>query len=77
MPQPTVFLNDLGEEMPPKFNVKSFYANVISMDEDEMYGDMLGIDGAQSRIFELMRRIRMKEFRKRAQGKCLFALNPK
>jgi hypothetical protein len=45
------------------------------MDEDDV--GMLGIDGAQSRIFELMRRIRQKEFRKRAQGKCMFALNPK
>jgi hypothetical protein len=24
-----------------------------------------------------MRRIRQKEFRKRAQGKCMFSLNPK
>jgi hypothetical protein len=37
----------------------------------------MGIDGAQSRIFELMKRIRQKEFKKRAQGKCFFALNPK
>jgi hypothetical protein len=66
MPSPVVLLNDEGDEMPPKFDIKKFYAHVITMDEDEMLGDMLGIDGAQSRIFELMRRIRMKEFRKRA-----------
>lgn len=79
MPKPAVLVNEEGEQVPPKFDIRKFYANVITMDEDEMgYADMmLGIDGAQSRIFELMRRIRQKEFRKRAQGKCLFALNPK
>ena len=61
-------------EARPSFNIKKFYASVIKIDEDEVGMDdlLLGIDGAQSRIFELMRRIRQKEFRKRAQGKCLF-----
>jgi len=41
-------LNDDGEEIAPKFEIRKFYANVITMDEDEMgYADMLlGIDGA-------------------------------
>ena len=37
---------------------------------------MLGIEGAQSRINDLMKRIRQKEFRKRTQGKCMFNLSP-
>lgn len=38
---------------------------------------MLGIEGTQNRMTELMKRIRQKEFRKRTQGKCLFSLTPK
>lgn len=38
--------------------------------------NFLGVDGAQSRIYELMKRIRQKEFMKRVQGKCLFRLSP-
>ena len=37
---------------------------------------MLGIEGAQSRINDLMKRIRQKEFRKRTQGKCMFNISP-
>ena len=78
MPKPALLHNADGMPLPPTFNVKKFYAGVIKIDEDEMGADdlLMGIDGAQSRIFELMRRIRQKEFRKRAQGKCLFSLNP-
>jgi len=37
-----------------------FYAKVITIDEDDIdqADALIGIDGAQSRIFELMRRIR-------------------
>lgn len=61
----------------PVFDVKKFYANIISFDEEEQFSETLGIQGTQSRISELMKRIRMKEFRKRTQGKCLFSLTPK
>jgi hypothetical protein len=61
----------------PSFDVKKFYANIISFDEEEQFSDMLGIEGTYSRITELMKRIRQKEFRKRTQGKCLFSLTPK
>jgi hypothetical protein len=57
--------------------VKKFYANIITFDEEEQFSETLGIQGTQSRISELMKRIRMKEFRKRTQGKCLFNLTPK
>ena len=61
----------------PAFDVKKFYANIITFDEEEQFSEMLGIQGTQSRITELMKRIRQKEFRKRTQGKCLFSLTPK
>ena len=44
--------------MIPEFDVRKFYANIISYDEDQQFTELLGIEGAQSRIFELMKRIR-------------------
>ena len=78
MPLSDHVIDDQGFSTAPKFDVRKFYANVISMDEEDMgyADDLLGIDGAQSRIFELMRRIRQKEFKRRAQGKCMFGLTP-
>ena len=51
----------------PNFNIRKFYANIITYDEDEQNAnpEFLGIEGAKSRIFELMKRIRQKEFMKR------------
>ncbi|CDW84185.1 ku p70 dna helicase [Stylonychia lemnae] len=69
MPKPT--------HQKPVFDVKKFFANIIQFDEEEQFSETLGIQGTQSRISELMKRIRMKEFRKRTQGKCLFNLTPK
>ena len=42
----------------PQFDVRKFYANIISYDEDQQFTELLGIEGAQSRILELMKRIR-------------------
>jgi hypothetical protein len=58
------------------FDVKKFYANIIVLDADDQFQAMLGIEGANSRIFQMMKRIRQKEFRKRTQGKCMFNLSP-
>lgn len=44
MPKPEMLHNEQGEEMAPRFNIKKFYADVITMDEDEV--GILGIDGA-------------------------------
>jgi hypothetical protein len=63
-------------DVEPSFDVRKFYANIITFDEEEMGAELLGIDGATSKIFSLMKRIRQKEFRKRTQGKCLFNLSP-
>lgn len=32
MPKPSIHINDDGDEEPPKFNIKTFYADVITMD---------------------------------------------
>jgi len=65
-----------GEYAAPVFDVRKFYANIISYDEDQQFTELLGIEGAQSRIFELMKRIRQKEFKKRTIGKCMFNVSP-
>lgn len=62
MPKPE---SEDGQE--PKFNIKKFFANIITYDEEEQNAnpEFLGIEGAKNRIFELMKRIRQKEFTKR------------
>lgn len=67
---------DDGGHGVPMFDVRKFYANIISYDEDQQFTELLGIEGAQSRIFELMKRIRQKEFKKRTLGKCMFNVSP-
>jgi len=57
MPKPT--------DENPIFNIKQFYANIITYDEDQQNAEFLGLEGAKSRISELMKRIRQKEFMKR------------
>jgi len=61
----------------PVFDVKKFFANIISFDEEEQFAEALVIQNTHNRISELMKRIRQKEFRKRIQGKCLFNITPK
>lgn len=61
----------------PVFDVKKFFANIISFDEEEQFAEALVIQTTQNRLSELMKRIRQKEFRKRVQGKCLFSITPK
>ena len=67
-----------AQESEPQFDVRKFYANIISFDEDELMPntELLGIQGSQNRMGELMKRIRQKEFKKRALGKCQFNLSP-
>jgi hypothetical protein len=45
-------------QMRPMFDIKKFYASIITFDEDEVANGMLDIEGAQTRLFELMKRIR-------------------
>lgn len=42
----------------PVFDVKKFFANIITFDEEEQFSEVIGLNGAQSRITELMKRIR-------------------
>ena len=60
MPKPTAPIEESkdGGQVLPEFDVRKFYANIISYDEDQQFTELLGIEGAQSRIFELMKRIR-------------------
>ena len=62
-------------QMRPTFDIRKFYGNIITFDEDEIDNGVVDVDAAQSRLFELMRRIRQKEFRKRTQGKCMFEIS--
>ena len=57
-------------QMRPTFDIKRFYANIITFDEGDYTNGLLDVEGAQTRLFELMKRIRQKEFKKRIQGKC-------
>lgn len=60
----------------PSFDVKKFFANIICIDEDDQFSAMIGMDGANLKIFELFKRLRQKETRKRTQGRCMFNLSP-
>jgi len=55
MPKPDA---QLDSELEPGFDVKKFYANIISFDEEQQFSELLGIEGAQSRMVELTKRIR-------------------
>ncbi len=66
-----------ASQQKPVFDVKKFYANIITFDEEEQFSELLMVEGTRNRMGELMKRIRQKEFRKRTQGKCLFSLTPK
>ena len=35
MPRPESELNPEGNQVPPRFDIRKFYANVISFDEDD------------------------------------------
>lgn len=45
-------------QMRPLFDIRKFYANIITFDEDEFASALLDVEGAQTRLFELMKRIR-------------------
>ena len=48
MPRPTSELDDEGNQIPPKFEIKKFYGDVISFTEGELdYIDqVMGVNGA-------------------------------
>ena len=60
MPKPEPSINPESQNGGPQFDIRKFYADIITFDEDEMgqADQLIGIGGAQSRIFELMRRIK-------------------
>jgi len=48
MPRNESFINVQGYKVPPKFDVRKFYANVLTTDAEDLgyADDLLGIDGA-------------------------------
>ena len=44
--------------MRPSFDIRKFYANIVTFDEDEIDQGIIDVDAAQTRLFELMKRIR-------------------
>ena len=61
---------------PYKFDIKKFYADAISFDEDEI-ASFSSDTYVASRIEDLNSRIRHKEYRKRVQASLLLHLTPK
>ena len=58
-----------------EFDMKKFYADLISIDESEI-NQFFEREATHSRFEELVKRIRQKEFRKRVLGKTVFHLCP-
>ena len=56
-----------------KFDVRKFYADLISLDPDEINK---GNFDMSNRIMELTKRIRQREFKKRMLGRVDFHLAP-
>jgi hypothetical protein len=48
MPRNESFINFQGDKVAPKFDVRKFYANVLTTDAEDLgyADDLLGIDGA-------------------------------
>jgi ATP-dependent DNA helicase 2 subunit 1 len=57
------------------FDVKIFFADILSLDEEEI-SDMTDLDNSHLKVLELSKWIRQKEFKKRTLGKCTFSLSP-
>ena len=60
MPKPDCdqILDEVNEVlMPYHFDILKFYASIISYNEEDQ-SELLGLEGAQTRIFELIKRIR-------------------
>ena len=45
-------------QMHPKFNIRKFYADIISFDEDDVNNGMLDLESTENRMADLMKRIR-------------------
>lgn len=63
------------DQMRPTFDIKRFFASLITFQEDDLASGLLNVEAAQNRLGELMKRIRQKEYKKRVQGKCMFEIS--
>lgn len=62
-------MSNPGEDK-TKFEVDLYFSNIVSIDESDL-------ENAYLRIQDLSKRIRLKEFKKRVLGKCMFSVTGK
>jgi ATP-dependent DNA helicase 2 subunit 1 len=60
----------------PIFDVTKFYSEILTVDEDEL-NELKDFETSYFRVQDLNKRIRLKEFKKRVLGKCLFSVTSK
>ena len=63
------------DQVVPSFDIKRFFANLITFDEDDIADGVLDVEGALMKLGDLSERIRQREFKKRASGKCSLELS--
>lgn len=71
-----LFPMPIPEVNKPIFDVKKFYSEILTVDEDEL-NELKDFETSYFRVQDLSKRIRLKEFKKRVLGKCLFSVTPK
>lgn len=59
------------EQEKPQFDITKFYQNILTVDANEEFEDF---ETTYMRIQDLSKRIRLKEFKKRVLGKCMFSV---
>ncbi len=66
----------MGRQNGPAFNVTAFFADLISVDPDQLSA-LTSKEATATRFQELTKRIRQKEYKKRTLGKTVFHISPK
>mmetsp|Transcript_31231 Transcript_31231/g.47811 ORF Transcript_31231/g.47811 Transcript_31231/m.47811 type:complete len:138 (-) Transcript_31231:59-472(-) len=61
-------------QMRPIFDIRKFFANIISFDEDDYPTEAMDVEKSAMRLFDLKKTFRLKEFKKRIQGKLPFEI---
>jgi len=64
------------EQEKANFDVTQFYSNILTVGEDEL-DELKDFETSYLRVQDLSKRIRLKEFKKRVLGKCLFSVTSK
>lgn len=68
LPKPMLEVDLNGNRLPCTFNVTKFFADIITYDSSEAgISNLLeDFDGQRGRLMDLMKRVKQKEFKKRA-----------